>query len=121
MPKYIGLGLDPVTHDLHLDGDHLAMVFDAEAVGQLCKQRLKAYEAEWFLDQSVGVPWFQRVFVRPVNEVVTESIIKRTILRTLGVTDLLAFEMSIDWTQRGVHVLRAQVMSEFDEPVEIAG
>jgi hypothetical protein len=120
MPKYIGLALDPETHDFFVGDDgSLAIVEDAEAVGQLAKQRLMTYLGEWFLDTQVGVPWFQEVFVRPFNELVTESHIKRTILNTRGVEELVAFEMRINWTIRQIDVVRADVRTEFDEVVGV--
>lgn len=121
MAKYIGLALDPQSHDLFVDASgNLAVATDADAVGQLCKQRLKTYLGEWFLDQTVGVPWFQQVFVRPFNEAVADSIVKRTLLRTLGVRALTGFEMSADFTIRRLDVMRADVVTEFDETVELA-
>lgn len=46
--------------DLYLaDDGNLAVVRDAEAIGQHARQRLMAYEGEWFLDKDAGVPWFR--------------------------------------------------------------
>lgn len=120
MATYLGLGLDD-GHDLHVDGDgNLVVVEDTEAVAELTRQHLMTYLGEWFLDTTVGVPWFQRVFVRPFNEMVTEAVIKRAILRTLGVVELMSFEMAVRWERRQIEVLRADVRTEFDEIVELS-
>lgn len=131
MATYLGLSLDATTHDLHLtDEGHLATVTDAAAVGQLGKQRLMTYLGEWFLDTATGVPWFQRIFVRPFDDVIAESLIKRSILRTRGVTELLSFEMHAygsdipDRDERRPHrrrlnIARCDVRTEFDEVVNI--
>lgn len=131
MATYLSLSLD-AGHDLHVDGDgNLVMVEDSEAVAQLAKQRLLTYRGEWFLNVLVGVPWFQHIFVRPFNEVVSESLIKRAILKTPGVTELLSFEMyanGADIPDRGerrqhrrrLNIAKADVRTQFDEIVELS-
>lgn len=122
---------EPERHDLYLDPDgNLAMVEDSASITQLCKQRLLAYRGEWFLNALTGVPWFQNILVRPFNEVISEALIKRTILQTRGVEELLSFEMLVngedipDRTERKQHrrrlnVARADIRTEFDEVVEL--
>jgi hypothetical protein len=121
MAQFLGLSLDPATHDLHLTGaGELATVTDNEAIAQHTKQRLMFYEGEWFLDLTAGTPWFQYVFVRPHNDVVIESVIKRQILGTPGVAELLSFEMRVDPNRRAIEVLEAVALSTLDDPLEIS-
>jgi hypothetical protein len=144
MVKYIGLGLTDTTsgshrlppldgnarHDLHLDANkNLVLVYDSEAVSQLAKQRLLTYLGEWFLDITVGVPWFQQIFVRPFRGSISEALIKRHILNTRGVRELVAFDMQINnFTRseggtlrdaRHLDVTNAEVLTEFDEVVSL--
>lgn len=126
MHKYLGLGLDPsvvghkAVHDLHLDSSgNLVMVGDAEAVGQHAKQRLLTYLGEWFLDADVGVPWFQHVFVRPYDEAIAGGVIKRTILRTPGIREIVLFDMHIVGRNRQIDIPTCEALTEFDEVVEL--
>jgi len=138
--KYIGLSLDPKTHDLHFVTDEttygdgalhsdgspfsqnagdLAMVTDAHAVGQSAKQHLKFFLGEWFLDRSAGVPYFEYVFVRPFREEIAEAVIKDAILETMGVTAIEEFSVSYLYDRREIGVRKVRVMTEFDEVVAI--
>lgn len=120
MAEYIGLALDPTTHDLALDASgNLKVVTDNEAIAQHVKQRLLFYRGEWFLDVLSGVPWFQDVFVRPHNPVVIESVIKREILDTPGVAALQSFSLDINERKRSIEVLEATALSTLDQELEI--
>lgn len=122
----IGLSLND-GHDLHVDATgNLATVRDADAAGQLVKQRLKTYRGEWFLDENVGVRWFShqdRPLVGaldvPFNEIVAEGIIKQTILQTLGVTGINLFDMRVHRDRRELEVLRVEITTQFDETAEV--
>jgi len=120
MAQFLGLALDAATHDLFLDGNgSLAVVTDNAAIAQHVKQRLMFYRGEWFLDTLAGTPWFQNVFVRPHNQMVIESVIKRQILDTPGIAELTGFEISIDERSRAINVLQASAVSTLDQQLEI--
>jgi hypothetical protein len=120
MAQFIGLGLDPATHDLMLDSSgSLVMATDNEAIGQHVKQRLLFYRGEWFLDTLAGTPWFQNVFVRPHNQMVIESVIKREILDTPGIAELTSFQINIDERTRAIQVLEATALSTLDQALEV--
>ena len=86
---------------LGLDSNNdLSMISDAEQVGQNVAQRLKSFEGEYFLDREHGVPWFQRIFTAPANLPLSESILKREIIETEDVLQLLSFDASFDPVQR---------------------
>ena len=59
--NHVGLSLrseGDAPPDIHLDASNqLALVRDAEAVGQRVNQRLGAFHNEWFLDLTAGVTW----------------------------------------------------------------
>lgn len=120
MATFTGLSLDPIHHDLELNPDgQLRLVYDNEAIAQHVKQNLLFYRGEWFLDILAGVPWFQEVFVRPTNQVVIESVIKKAILDVVGVLELVSFNVEIDGKQRAINVLEAVARSTLDEELEI--
>lgn len=116
----IAWALDAETHDLHLEADgNLAMVTDANTVGQHAKQRLKFFEGEWFLNTRVGVPWMRYIFPKPPSMAIAEGIIMSEIVRTPGVVEIIDFLMIYDAGMRGIEVLRAEITTIYDEPVEI--
>ena len=91
----IGRALDS-NNDLIVEGNQLRTVSDGAEVVQHVRTRLLFYREEWFLDTRAGVPYFQSIFVKPVNLPNVESIFKSTILNTPGVERLIEFAMDYD-------------------------
>lgn len=63
-----------------------------EEISQRIMQRLRFFFAEWFLDVSEGVPWFQIIFEKGTSADIIEGILKETIIGTEGVVTLDRFE-----------------------------
>lgn len=56
------LKIDPVTHDMVIDGDgSLAMISGAETVAQCVRLTLEVFKGEWFLDTGHGTDYEQIV------------------------------------------------------------
>lgn len=108
------------AHDMHFDATgNLKMVDDAECVAQLVNQHLQFYAGEWFLDTDAGVPWFEFIYVEPFDQTTAESLLKEAILNVPGVTDILEFEVTIHVRDRGFHLTRVVVQTEYDTEVQI--
>ena len=121
MATYTDLALDAASHDLVLDAaGSLALVTDAEAVGQHAKQRLMTYRGEWFLDTSAGLPWVQSILVRPFDAAVAASYVKSETLGTTGVDSILAYDATVDADTRGYLIKRLRVQTEFDIAVTLS-
>jgi hypothetical protein len=113
MADYVGLALDPDTGDLFLDDTGaLALATRSNAVGQHAIQRLKTYRGEWFLDTHAGLPWFERIFVRPWNPVVAEALIKKCVKDTPGVKAITAIDTRTDFAGRAYEVRSLAVILE---------
>lgn len=81
------------NNDLIIESGKLKLVKDGEEVVQHVRSRLLFYLEEWFLDLRAGTPYFQQIFIKPVNLANVESILKSKILATPGVIRLLEFSM----------------------------
>lgn len=116
----VGISIIPFN-DIGLDETgNLAMVRDAEAVGQHARQRLTFYRGEWFLDPAVGVDWFGLVLgQRPARIDIAEAVVKKTILGTPGVTGIIEIQTDFDRLTRGVPVRKCAVETEYDDPAVI--
>lgn len=84
----VDIKLDPVTHDLDLSSGGLGLITGDEAVKQKLSIRLRFVLGEWFLDQRIGVPYFESVFVKNPDEGRIRDIFRQTVLTTPGVSDL---------------------------------
>jgi len=88
------------NNDLVLVNGSFATVNEGEEVAQHIRTRLLFYIREWFLNTNSGTPWFDEVFVRPVDLSRVETLIKNRIRSTPGVTELTEFELSLNRNTR---------------------
>lgn len=63
-----------------------------EEISQRLKQRLKTFLGEWFLDSTIGIPYFQAVFVKGTPPEIIDGIFKDEIIGTRGVKSLNRFD-----------------------------
>jgi len=109
-----------IQNDWYLnDNNELAVVTDAEAVGQHARARLLSFVNEWFLDTEAGVPWLEEILGRSFDRVLAEAIIKETILDTDGVTSLREFLVSFDRRLRRVRTDSVRAFTEYEKTVSI--
>lgn len=118
--SHIAPAVDGSTNDLYLAQDgNLAMVNDAQAVGQHVRQRLMTFEGEWFLDARAGVVWLTEILGRQYDPALAESVVKAEILDTDGVTEITDFSVSFVRGQRQLAIRNVTVMTTYDEAVSI--
>jgi len=88
------------------NGDYSINSFidQSAATIQAVTTRLRLFKGEWFLNLDSGVPWFQRVFVKPARLGEIERIIRSTILQTEGVDKLTKFDLVFDSSTRKLSV-----------------
>lgn len=116
MADVVGLSVAP-HNDLHFnETGNLVLVYDGEAIGQHARQRLKAWQGEWFLNLDAGVDWLFYVFDRPPSEKpIADAEIKRVIRETPGVTEIQEYSSSYERQNRGVFVDRCAVLTSYGE------
>lgn len=91
----LDLRLDRVTHDLLLVQSDLGLVSGAEQTAQQIKQRLLTLLGEWFLDNSIGLPWFDEILGKFQTLDIVEELLRSCILQTPNVERLSYFELSV--------------------------
>lgn len=94
------------NHDMFVDlaSNEVARVAGLAQVRQSIKTRLQFFLAEWFLNETVGVPWFQTIYQEPVNIPISEAVIKKEILETPGVIELLNLRLAFDNKNRIIKI-----------------
>lgn len=93
--------LDEPDHDLQIT--HGDLVLEA-SVAQKIKIRLLFIRGEWFLDIERGVPYFEDIFVKAPNLDHLRAIYRTTVLETLGVTAVAAFDLALNAATRNLSV-----------------
>jgi len=71
-------------------------VSEVEQVAQNITIRLKLIYGEWFLNTQLGVPWFDKVFVKNPDLSAIDIIIKSVIAETPEVTGIIQYSSSIN-------------------------
>lgn len=90
------LKLDPVTRDLDLSGGLLKLTAKgAESVRQRLTGRLSLRKGEWFLDQSIGIP-YDDVLGKIKSLPAIESMFRKAITTCPGVALLTSFSLTVN-------------------------
>ena len=97
-------GLKTVNDDLVFENNELVLVDGLDLVEQLLRQRLQTFLGEWFLDTSLGLPYFQDILVKNPNANVVTSLLKDAILNTPGVIELVSFTPDFDSVNRSLNL-----------------
>lgn len=99
------LALDPATGFLAIP---IAFVTGAAAIMQRVTIRLRTFLGEWFLDQRIGTPWRERIFIKGIDSRDVKQILSQVIESTPGVKAVTNFDATIDGRSR---VLTVQTMT----------
>lgn len=70
-------------------------------VTQRLKITLYTFLGEWFLDTSIGVPYFQQIFGKTRSKATIDLIFQRIISDDPDVIEILSFESSLTSSTRG--------------------
>lgn len=101
----IDIQLDPVTWDLSFEASDLLLVEAEDETVQHIKQRLLTFEAEWFLDLSVGLPWIQEILEKPQDINTVEVLLKECIQSSPGVDSIISFGITeVPQQERSIQV-----------------
>jgi hypothetical protein len=100
--------------DLKLTDGELTFVDGAAEVQQLLYQRLRTFYGEWFLNQTIGVPFFEEILVKNPSQ--AQAILRDEIMNTPGVQSIISFTLDVDPnTRKGV--VTFEVMTD-NGPIE---
>ena len=92
------------NNDLKIVSGEFETVENSIAVAQLIQSRLRTFAREWFLNNSIGIDYFNQVLVDNYNIPKIESIFKTEILETTNVDEMLDFNISIDRQNRVLEI-----------------
>lgn len=97
--------------DLLLDSDTNDIIFVngqcpvtqrlTDVVAQRLKITLYTFLGEWFLDTTIGVPYFQQIFGKVRSKSTIDLIFQRIIANDPDVIEILSFESDLAASTRG--------------------
>lgn len=94
----------PNVNDLVLVNGDLALIGSKEGIRQNCLQRLRTYFGEWFLDVTIGVPYYQQILVKNPDQGKIDAVFVNTIINTPGITALTNYSFFFDPVARVLRV-----------------
>lgn len=81
--------------DVALADGRMFLTSRSELVRQNLLKRLRTFSGEWFLNINLGVPYFQAIFVKGIDEETITGFFVQEILSTPGVLELIDFSLDI--------------------------
>ena len=81
--------------DLDLSTGNLQLLDGNEEIAQKLKYRLQFFFGEWFLDQRLGIPYYEDIFIKNPDLVVVQGIFREVIIETPGVVGIVG-ELVLD-------------------------
>ena len=112
-----------IRREFDENGDYAINRFVSEspATIQAVATRLRLFKGEWFLNINSGVPWYQRVLIKPARLNEIDRIIRNKILQTEGVKRLTSFDINFDSATRKLSVAFTGETIYGDEFEDITG
>ena len=88
------IALSAADHDLIFENGDIMLIDNAERVAQQIKIQLKSFLAEWFLDTTYGVPYFENILVKNPNMSRIRNIFRQKILEVPDVSAVNSLTLS---------------------------
>lgn len=96
--------IDDATGDISIDANNWVMVDGLDEIQQIMKQNLQTVGGEWFLDTSLGLPWFTEILEKNNSQKNIDAIFIDEIAATPGFISLVKYESSLDPVTRALSV-----------------
>lgn len=100
----MNFALDPVHHDIYLDANGQIALAQAP-LDQRIDCRLRTFLGEFWLDQTIGIPYFQEILKKNPDLDNVRSAFALEIQKVQGVKTLESLSVSIDRANRKLTVI----------------
>lgn len=98
--KLVDLKLLTDDHDIYLYNGDLATVAGEDELVQRIKIKLQFFFAEWFLDTTKGVKYYESILKKNPDVNLVDNIIKATIIEEPEIIDFKEFSSDFDISKR---------------------
>lgn len=93
--------LDEDTGDISFtDGESTVTSIGAEDLAQRIRIRLNTFQGEWFMDNTLGIDWFNRVMGKNRSKMAVDALIQEAILEEPDALQIIAYSSSISSDRR---------------------
>jgi hypothetical protein len=107
------LKLDPASGDLDLTGGRLNLVTGPEEIAQKLRVRYRFFRGEFFADERVGIPYFDKIFIKNPSFSAIQAIYREATITCPGIVAVEEFTMVFDPPTRKLTIqqIRARLQS----------
>lgn len=91
----MNLLINDATGDIDIQQNNWVMVQGTEEISQIIKQNLQTVLGEWFLDSSLGLPWFTEIFEKGQSQKNIDTIFIDEIGAAPGVISLVNYSSQL--------------------------
>jgi hypothetical protein len=100
---------NPNLGDLYLDNSGQLEwvgtdIADSESYSLMILQRIRCnlllVRGEWYLDQRIGTPWREQIWVKGTTTSTIRQVIRDAVIATPGVESISSLDVSLDNTSR---------------------
>lgn len=105
------------NHDLAIVDYDLALTGESQITAQRIKQRLVVFRGEWFLDNDLGLPYFDEILGKNKSTSRIEAIYINAIQEIEEVAEILALSVTQD-TQSRILTVNFRVRDIYDNIIE---
>jgi len=91
--------------DIDIANNNFVVTSGVTEIRQRLLQNIRTFLGEWFLDTTLGVPYYEIVFEKGAPANLVEDTFKDVILSTEGIIELIEFKpLDLDTTTRSLTV-----------------
>lgn len=89
--------ISPETNDAFFVNGQTPVTYENKVtVAQKLKIKLQTFKGEWFLDETIGLPYFQTILTRGVSKNTIDTLFQEQILSEPDVLEIVEFNSIID-------------------------
>ena len=92
------------NHDLVFVNNDLALTDAKQGTIQKIKQKLKFIKGEYFLNEDLGIPYYENILVKNPDLALIESIYIRALQEIEEITEIESFNLNFDPQTRNLSV-----------------
>lgn len=112
--------IDQSTNDIvFINGGCPVTSSTSESIAQKLKIKLSTFLGEWFLDTTVGVPYFERILGRARSKDVVDLLIREQVESESMVEEVISFNSSLANRRYEVSFRVRTVDGGLSEPITI--
>ena len=86
--------------DLDITNNAISLVDGYDYIGQSWLIRLRTIHGEWFLDQRIGIPYFEYILIKNPSETLVRSLFRQATYSVSGIKEILGMEYNLNTATR---------------------